>query len=336
MRGASGPAVLSAVLAALVAVSPAVAAPAQVLPASDPRAQQLSERLDQALAGRFPLSEARLEVMGSGRPDWRSLVVFGRGVGIWNAERQFALSKKQVRALLGLLRDGGFCRMPERLGGAPGPASQPGPAAVEVTRAVTLGLGDLSRQVAQLNRGEQSAAFADLVGRIYKSCLEPAGRGLAADDLADGLAKLTSERLAPETFALAFSSPQVRGEAETEPGWQVVVRGRQLEARHHALETGYSEPARLVLGRDEFAALVRVLVQADVAHMPVNLPLAGYADFRTAVLGHERNVQARQFAGPASEAGLRAREAFQRVRQAAFALYQRAMARPAAGRQPQR
>lgn len=331
MRGASGPAVLSIVLAALAVVLPAGAAPAQVPPSSDARAQQLTERLDQALAGRFPLSEARLEVMGSGRADWRSLVVFGRGVGIWNAERQFALSKKQVRALLALLRDGGFCRMPERLGGAPGPGSQPGPAAVEVTRAVTLGLGDVSRQVVQIHRGEQSAAFEALVGRLYTSCQGPAGQGVAANDLADGLSKLARGRLAPETFALAVSSPQVRGEAEAEPGWQVVVRGRQLEARRHTLQAGYSEPARLTLGRDDFDALVRVLLQADVAHMPVNLPLAGYADLRAAVLGHEQNVQARQFAAPPSEAGLRAREAFQRVRQAAFALFQRAMARPAAG-----
>lgn len=333
MRGASGPAVLSTLLAAFAVAGSAGGSPAQASLPADPRAQQLSERLDQALAGRFPLSEARMEVMGSGRPEWRSLVVFGRGVGIWNGERQFALSKKQVRALLSLLKAGDFCRMPERLGGAPGPVRQPGPAAVEVTRAVTLGLGDLSRQVAQLNRGEQSAAFEDLVGRLYASCQRSAGQGVTATDLADGLAKLAAGRLAPETFVLSVSSPQVSGVAETEPGWQVVVQGRQLEARRHSLQAGYSAPARLDLGDEDLARLIRLLIQEDVARMPANLPLQGYTDLRISVLGHALNVQARQFAGPPSEAGLRAREAFQRVRQAALDLYQRATADPGTGRQ---
>ena len=43
--------------------------------------------------------------------------VFGNGVGIWNDERQFALPREEVRALLVALRDAGFASMRPSYGG---------------------------------------------------------------------------------------------------------------------------------------------------------------------------------------------------------------------------
>lgn len=325
MRGASLPALVLMLVVTVAAGSKVNAARAQVSGA-DPSVQRLAARLDQMLAGHFPLSEVRVEVVGSGLPAWHSLTVFGRGIGIWNGERQFTLPEKQVRALLELFKTHEFSLMPERFGGMPARGDVPGPSAVEAIRAVTLTLGDLSKQVVQINRGEQSARFEDLIRRLYTACQGPASQGVAASDLADGLSKLAAGQLEPETFVLGLHCPQMRGVAGAEgEGWQIVVRGRDLEARSHSLQTGHSQPARLSLGENELARLIGVLIQEDVARMPGNLPLEGYTDFRLSVLNQERSVQARLFAGRPSEEGLRARDAFLRVRQAALELYRRAM-----------
>lgn len=327
MRGASLPSLVSVLVVTVAAGSSANAAHAQGSVA-DPGPLKLATRLDQALAGRFPLAEVRIEVLGSGLPAWHSLTVFGRGIGIWNDERQFTLPEKEVRAALKLFKTYEFSRMPERFGGAPR-GDVPGPSAVEAIRTVTLTLGDLSKQVVQVNRGEQSGPLKDLIRGLFKSCERPASGGVAASDLTDGLSKLAGGKLAPETFLLGVYCPQMRGVAGAEgEGWQIVVRGRDLEARSHTLKTGHSRPARAKLGEDELARLLGVLIQENVAAMPGNLPLEGYTDLRVSVLNQERGVQARLFASPPSEAGLQARDAFLRVREAALGLYQQAMSRP--------
>jgi hypothetical protein len=79
----------------------------------------------------------------------------------------------------------------------------------------------------------------------------------------------------------------------------------------------------LRLAATDLADLVRALQEGDVAALPGNVYAPGYTDVHLGVLGRERQVQARQFAGLSADAQLRGRLEFERLLSAFIALHRR-------------
>lgn len=300
---------------------------ASVAARGDELGTSLRKRVEEVLAGRRPLSEVRLEVVG-GRPDRGSLVVYGSGVGVWNQEKQFLLSDGEHKELLKRTLAAGLYEMPER----PRPEKEPRPApdAPVVIRAVSVKVGDLERTVAQNDRVWTLPALEALVSELFGLCEKPASRGTGASSLADGLGKIARGKLAPETLQLVLSIPPVAAGAKgpAEKGLLVVLDGGALTwTEQDAGRAGTAVPVPASVER--LRELAGTLAEAGIETFPVNLYRTRYLDLNARVLGRAKTIQARAFAGmdPAKHAAQQA--ALEKVVRSILALGPGAAAAPA-------
>jgi hypothetical protein len=233
-----------------------------------------------------------------------SVELFGNGVGIWNGRRQFRAAAPVVTAALEALRDHGFAAMPETFGGKGSDLSQPpkpgvrtqSGSAVQVVCRIEVEIAGFSRMVAQLGRGYQSPTFRTLALEILSLCEEPARTGVEAADLADGLTRLAAHDLAPETFHLLLNRRPEEASADG-PGFLLRIDGLEVTVRPFDPSSGYGTLLRMRLRPEELAGLAGELVRAGAQELPINLWADVYTDISLTVLGHEREIQARRFAG---------------------------------------
>ncbi|HYN43994.1 MAG TPA: hypothetical protein VE129_19615, partial [Thermoanaerobaculia bacterium] len=174
----------------------------------DELATRLKQQVIEVLEGRRPLAEVTLNVVG-GRPDRRSLTVYGSGVGIWNSEKQFTLTPDEHKELLKRLVASGLFEMPER----PKPARNVEMNPPVVVRSVGVRVGDLERFVSQNDRVWPLPALETLVADFFSLCEKPASKGTGASTLTDGLEKVAKGKLAPETLLVVLNIPPVAASA---------------------------------------------------------------------------------------------------------------------------
>jgi hypothetical protein len=237
--------------------------------------------------------------------------VFGSGVGIWNDERQFLLPRQEVRALLVALRDAGFASMRPSYGGKEDPVGEDAQPP-RLTCRVSVSLDGISGQVVQLQGGRQSAELRRLAERILDSCRLKAAAGIGAVDLDDGLAKVASGVLAPEVLQVLVSRrPEGRPSAEPARGWTMRVAGGAV-SMEKAGEPGLV-PLEARLDDGEAVALARLLREGALAGLPINLYAEELTELVVRVLGHEKAVQARRFAGMSRDTHGDAQARFERV-----------------------
>jgi hypothetical protein len=102
------------------------------------------------------------------------------------------------------------------------------------------------------------------------------------------------------------------------------VDGRTVTSQQRTAK-GYETPFKLELSAKELAELLQVIVDADPARWPVNLWAATYTDFVVDVLGHEKNLQARQFTGMTPQTHGEKQKSFDRAYEAMVQLHRRAL-----------
>ncbi|HPC84739.1 MAG TPA: hypothetical protein P5234_11315 [Thermoanaerobaculaceae bacterium] len=285
----------------------------------DELAARLKQRVGEVLAGERPLAEVRLELVWS-KPDRRALLVLGSGVGVWNLERQFKASEKDVRAALEILRGGGYFEMDEQP--RPNRAAGRQPQGPRVLRAVVLRVGDLERSVSQTDRVEPLPALETMMGEVFKLFEKTAAKGVEAASLEDGLTKVASGALAPEVLEVVVNQPPVPAAAgnPAEDGLILVVREGVVTM---TVQPANGEPLREVrqaVPAERLRGLAKAAREAGVAAMPVNLYRQRYADVKVAVLRQGVQVQARQFAGMDPGAHRVQQEALERFIGAVLAL----------------
>jgi hypothetical protein len=229
------------------------------------------------------------------------LVVYGRGVGIWEGKRQFVVAPDAVRTLIEALRDGGFAELAPSYGGRPAPAGSPGPdsaSAIQVTCRVRLELAGVTKQVVQLDEGEQSAELARLAAALYALASPATAVGIEAASLAEGLAKIARGELAPETLsAMLHRKPELAAGAGERPAFLLRLDGRVARTRRYAPGEGYGPTLELVLGRAELGELAAALAEHAPDRLPANVWAPDYNDLSLAVLDRRVTVQARRFSG---------------------------------------
>ncbi len=237
----------------------------------------------------------------------RSLEVFPSGVGIWNRAVQITLSDEVRAALLGILHDRGFAAMAPSYGGQAKPGLKR--AALRVTCRVALELDGLERASAQLADGEQSAELAALADALLDLVEPLAGEGVSAAGLSDGLRKLVDGRLAAETLRVRLVRlPEGGGEGE------ILSIGAGVESRKaYAPGRRIGEERVATLRSERLAAIVKALLEADVASLPVNLWSAEHVEFEVGILNHRTSVIGRDFSRLSSEDHRTVRERFERL-----------------------
>ena len=226
----------------------------------------------------------------------RSFEVFPSGVGIWNHRSQITLPPKVRASLLEILRERRFAEMAPSYGGKRTPEVRE--AALRVSCRVALELHGVEKSSVQLADGEQSAELAALADALLDRVEPLAAGGVTADDLDDGLRKLAGGKLAAEAFRLRFVRLPEDSDGE------ILSMRNGLESRK-AYSPGrrIGEETVTELTSDRLAALVKTLLEADVASLPVNLWSAEHVELEVAVLGNRTTVIGRDFSRLASDKG---------------------------------
>jgi hypothetical protein len=270
------------------------------------------DRLRPALAallrGERTLNLATIEVECRRGGRLRAVIIFGRGVGIWQRERQIELGPAEVRGLLEAVDKAGFTAMRESYGGPKDPVGDAGsnPQGLRVTCSVALEIDEVSKRVAQLAGGRQFQPLVDLASRILGVAERAVPSGRLAASLSDGLDRLASGQLAPETLTL-----QVHRVADP-GGWLLRIRGAVATVEDESAgATGQTRALRLA--PDDVRTLSAGLRRSGVSALPANVYAPGYTDLTVGVLQHTVTTQARAFAEPRTVRDRASRQALAQV-----------------------
>jgi hypothetical protein len=237
-----------------------------------------------------------LEVHCADEERIRTLTVYRGRVAVWNRDRQFELDDDTRRAVLTHLLDGDFPALEARYGGKPKAGKQE--AALRISCRIFMAVDGQQKTSAQVFFGEQSAALLGLANAILDRVEPLAADGVRASSLEDGLRKLRTGALAPETLSLRLAAlPAVRSE---EAGYVLRVEAGRLERQVYAPGRHIGEPSVRVMAPCQFEAALDALLQAGVWRFPVNLARELATDLEVGVLGHRAQVVARPDFRPAS------------------------------------
>ena len=267
-------------------------------------AQAVSAALDAALGEDGDLADMHL-VAGCLQGDsFRTLEIFGRGIGIWNDEAQFAIDADGLRKVLRAVRAADFAHMRKSYGGKhdPDPAVTESESAIKIICYLRLSLGGVEKGVFQLYGGRQYQPLWDLAGELFTTYAAAGETGLRAADLGDGLRKLAAGELAPETFRLIFNRPAQSSAGaswmeESAPTYLLHIEGRTVTSRSYGADGGLGEESSSELEAAALVDLAAVLAEKHVETLPGNLFASSYVDLTVKVLGFDKGIQARRFAG---------------------------------------
>ncbi len=309
--------VLTAVMAIAVSVP---------CPAAKDEAPGFGTRLERAVSNPTEWNTIRVEASGRLARDIHSLTVYGRGVGIWNGERQFTLKDEELGEILELLVKGGFADMPELIGGEeedegdghekPLDRHPPrGEAPRYLLRTLTVTVGDLSRTVIQEAEVPEARPFVTLLSRLVELCRKPAAGGVGAPDLATGLKMVAEGTLAPETLTVFVNAPQLRSLPSQEgQGWILNLQHAELEDATQVLGRGVVHKRKVRMAPEDVRKLAARLLEAGTASLPPRINTSGYTQLTVKVLDQKVSVMARTYAVRPDAAAKKEAETFARVR----------------------
>ncbi len=266
--------------------------------------------LDAALAKGW--SNLHLLVECQGSDSMESVEVFSSGVATWGGNRQFELSQEALLGILDRIRESGFADLEEFYGG-PNPVrvKQQG---VRIPCRVLLEIDGAVKQVAQRLEGEQSEVLKRIALEILDLCRQPGLAGVGIASLSAGLDRLARGELRPEALhLLVHRKPEPRSADEDAAGWLLKIAGRWATIQTFTPGTGYGPPVRRQLGEEELAAVLRRLFEEDFESLPSNLFGEHYTDVAVEILGRDKRVQARRFAGMTRKTHGRQQERFDRI-----------------------
>lgn len=267
-------------------------------------------------ARQSPEVSFRLGVLCSNRDTVRRMEVYRGGTAVWDGRVQVALPRGVRSALLDDLLARGFDALRPSYGGKPAPD---GPtAALRVTCRIVLAVEGVEKSSVQLAYGEQSRELAELANALLDRVQPLAARGVTAQDLADGLAKIAEGTLAPELLAVRFL--ELPPDSPATPGSILRIEEGRLSHRAYAPgreigpETTRDLPAARVR---ELAAALR---QIGLDGLPLNISAESQIEVEVGLLEHRKTVLARPFGRLSPATSPDARTRFEQVLSALRAL----------------
>jgi len=291
----------------------------------EPPGAAMKTRLKEARNDSEKRSSIRIEVEGQLGAALTRVTIYGRGIGIWNGERQFAADSKTIDSAIDLLLKAKFHEMPERFAYEEKKDEKEieRQKPVKLVRIITVSVGELSKTVVQDNKGPLSKPFETLTAELVELCRKPAEKGITAISLEDGLQKVVDGTLAPETFWVSVNAPQLKSlESQDGQGWLLEFRHGILSLRSNILGQGIRDTGERHLTAREAQTLAKQLLGAGLAGMPPNINTIGYTQLTVAVLNHKKTTLARRFASQPDQAAKAAAKSFTGIRKELFELYE--------------
>jgi hypothetical protein len=231
------------------------------------------------------LRDLRLQAERHTQGESGNFVVYGDGVGIWNDRVQFRVDEESLKRVLEALDAAHFQDMPAAFGSGK----------KWLVRRVSLKSGGKAKQVVQILEGEQSAELKALTDIIF-DVLEPlAVNGKTAANLDDGLTRIASGELAPETFHLLIHF-KPKSPTAARPGFLFQLQDGAATLQPYG-NSGYGDGVTVPLAPERLKELTSILTSADVEKLPANLYAEEYSEVVVEVLNHRKSLLARQFAG---------------------------------------
>ena len=252
----------------------------------------------------------------------RAVEIRADGTATWGGRAQFGLSTSDVREILALLERHDFAHMPEIFGGAVQPESEDDrptvirddepsaraaqrdsaeeiPAAVIIVCRVALSLDGMEKHVMQRARGVQSVEFKEMATAILDVCESPAGNGVTADNLGDGLEKLASKKLTASLLTLLVHRKVAEPSAAAGYGWLLRIEDGRALARTYDAQGALSVPTALDLDDKKLTRILDLLSRNAVDTLPINIQARDYTEVVVEILNQRRGIQARRFAADA-------------------------------------
>jgi hypothetical protein len=319
-------------LAALLSLSlPGVLRAAEAREEPDRFAHELARRIQ----GKAPLEDVRVDVRWPVVDHYASLRLHGRGVLICDGKAQLTVARDAVLSVLKDLRAARFAAMEDRYG-TEGEEEEgereerkpeqrkpdEGPA---LKGFVEVRLGSVAKTVQQFAVGDQSKELDALARKLLSVCREAGTKGtpIGASSLDDGLRKVASGSLAPETFALILHRRAESKVGDAGESFILEIQGRRITDRPMPAGQKPPAPRALVLPAADFTGLVRLLADQRVEEIPLNVYADRYTDLRVTVLDRERSILARKFLNTTAQTHGEKQQAFDRAYEALHALHAR-------------
>jgi hypothetical protein len=291
---------------------------------------RLGAAIARRIAGTASADDVRIDA------DWRrksaivSCRVYGNGVGIWRDQTQFTLTHAQVLDLLRAIQAARFSAMEKTYGGEEEQEEgekerekEKEKEKVYLRGSVSLRIGSDLKRVGQYMDGEQSKALATLAGKILAVSEKAAKTGVGATSLSDGLAKVASGKLAPESLQVYAQNRADRpGEGHEDGNWILRIDGRRVLDRT-STDAKTSVSRLLILSEDDFRKFAEILRDADPQGLPRNLYATQMVNVDIRLLAGRANLSARQYAGKTAETLGEKQAAFDRLFAALRALHER-------------
>ena len=232
-----------------------------------------------------------------GGSEHRSVQIFEPGVAIWGGELQFQLTEPEIAGLLQQLLAADYASLPVRYGGSPEPDRMQAGSARSVVCSLSVSVAGAEKEVLQINRGEQSESFAQLVNGLLDSCEEQAADGIGAESLEEGLEKVASGELDPVTLGIHFQRMNDGAGGQAASEFILDVEGVMASTRSRDSVDGYSDPIKLELTGGEVAELAWKLADYAPTRFAKNLWAPTYIDMTLRVLNQKTSLVARPYRG---------------------------------------
>ncbi|HEV7239408.1 MAG TPA: hypothetical protein VGQ36_09220 [Thermoanaerobaculia bacterium] len=241
------------------------------------------------------------------------VVIYGDGVAVWNNKIQFRVDADTIKQMLGSFDAAAFETIPTA-----------SPKGKFLRRRAAIRAGAYEREAwesweYELTRNderetirrsnerkgiedkelEKEPALTTLVDSIIDTVVPIVEKGgTTAESLADGLKKVASGQLAPETLSVTMIVKPEPGRGEDSGGFLFRIDGATaIWSDFQGEQRGFADARKVKLSASRMRDLATRLSSFDPESMPINLYSPKYEEVTISVMNREKNIVARQFAG---------------------------------------
>jgi hypothetical protein len=241
------------------------------------------------------------------------VVIHGDGVAIWNNSIQFRVEKATIRQILAAFDAADFGTIPER-----------SPKGKFLRRRASIRAGNYEREAWEtweselerqseretIRRSKERKGIVDeeldkepplttLVDSIIEAVLPIVGKGgTTAESLEDGLKKVASGELAPETLSVTMLIRPEPGRSDDSRGFLLKIEDAiASRSEFRGEQLGFADAGRVKLKASQVRDLAARLASFHPGSLPINLYSPRYEEVTVSVLNRRNSIVARQFAG---------------------------------------